>query len=427
LHVPQEVPEVQQRLSDLQAQLDQLSLSLHLWRQSQDPLEPAGRRLFQLTERCAEALDRWSDTSDRLREQAATLTEVCTATANTTQTGFERAEVRLTALEEAFNRRITELSRELSAAAPAEPQPGEAMARGGKAWPLEDVVRIHNGLRQFPDEEGTPAAEPPPGAHRPVNRPPLQLPEEAASLRERVDSLERALTDSKAETREATERNERRASRTWRAAAAGGVLVLGSLGLFGWRMERQMSAAAGRAADAERRAQGATEAADQRIAAAREDAAKQIAQARETAAKAQTIADVLSAPDLVRYNLTGGGVTAPISAQVLWSRTRGLVFSGSRLPAPGGDFTYQIWLLTGDAPISAGVFVPDSNGRVTMAISDPPRLSRPLLGINVTVEPRGGRQVPSGETILARPQPTTQAKPTLENDALASERSADAR
>ena len=41
--------------------------------------------------------------------------------------------------------------------------------------------------------------------------------------------------------------------------------------------------------------------------------------------------DVLAAPDLVRFNLTGGEGAARVSAQLLWSRSRGVVFTGTVL------------------------------------------------------------------------------------------------
>src|SRR5260221_5369477 len=56
-HVDQQAPELEQRLSELQAQVDRLNLSLHLWRQTQDDPKPMDRRHAQLTERCAEILD----------------------------------------------------------------------------------------------------------------------------------------------------------------------------------------------------------------------------------------------------------------------------------------------------------------------------------------------------------------------------------
>jgi anti-sigma-K factor RskA len=78
------------------------------------------------------------------------------------------------------------------------------------------------------------------------------------------------------------------------------------------------------------------------------------------------------------------------------------VFSGSRIPPPPEGSTYQIWLATSGEPVSAGVFVPDASGRITIATDSPPTVPRPVIDVRVTIEPDGGRQAPSGETLLAR-------------------------
>ena len=65
------------------------------------------------------------------------------------------------------------------------------------------------------------------------------------------------------------------------------------------------------------------------------------------------MSDILAAPDLVRFNLTGSGDAARVSAQALWSRSRGFVFSGSRLPRPPAGSAYQIWLTGTGRPVSA--------------------------------------------------------------------------
>ena len=181
------------------------------------------------------------------------------------------------------------------------------------------------------------------------------------------------------------------------ASSAAGLLVT--------RVQRQVTAATTRVSQAEQQAQVATKTAAEQIAAARDEAAHQIAEARDAAVKAQMIGDVLAAPDLVRYNLVGGDETGSFGAQALWSRSRGLVFSGSRLPPPPPQSSYQIWLLSSGEPVSVGTFVPDASGRFSMATSAPPRVQSPVLGVSVTVERAGGRERPTGRTVLSRPQP----------------------
>ena len=134
-----------------------------------------------------------------------------------------------------------------------------------------------------------------------------------------------------------------------------------------------------------------------------EEASRQLAVAEELAGRAQRISDVLAAPDLVRYALVGREALATASGQMLWSRSRGYVFSASGIPAAPQDGTYQMWLLTRTGAISGGTFAPDANGRVTLV--DSPKIPPPMLGAIVTIEPKGGSGTPSGEPMLARAAP----------------------
>ncbi len=153
--------------SDLQAHIDRLSLTVQQARETQGRLEPLEHRLSQLVERCADILERWADADQRhvqtlsdaearlgdmtslerrlqqdslqrsrqlesvveqeweavrqkheepvkqLREQAATLGEVCVAAANLSLRGFERAEARFEALEKDLRTQLSQLSRDL--------------------------------------------------------------------------------------------------------------------------------------------------------------------------------------------------------------------------------------------------------------------------------------------------------------------------
>ena len=67
---------------------------------------------------------------------------------------------------------------------------------------------------------------------------------------------------------------------------------------------------------------------------------------------------------------------------MLWSRSRGVVFSGVRLPAVAQGMTYQLWLLTDGLPVTAGTFNPQPDGQVTFT-ADAPRVPRPVIGAAV--------------------------------------------
>jgi hypothetical protein len=455
-------------LPDIHAQIDRLSVAVQQWRDMQNHLEPVEQRLSQLTERCAQILNNWTDTDGRharavrdvearlsewsaienrlqqdsvqrmrhleqnieqewkalrhvheepvrqLREQAAALGETCVAAANLAIRGFERAEARFAALESDLQRRLTQLADDLRAtladgprAAPQAP----ALESGVAPFPLEGVMRIHDQLRDagvegnrtvhVPQSGTTIAAKSAVGS---TSSP--QISDGAAALSDRMELLEREVTSERQELRETVTRADR-LRRDWRLGVGmlvATVLVAAILGIW---LQQHVSArlddAASRVAAAERQAQTASDFAARQIASTRADAERQIADARQTAIKAEVVSNVLAAPDLVRFSLTSSD-DVRANAQVLLSRSRGLVVSASRLAAPRGGSAYQVWLLTATTPISAGLLVPDAAGRVTLALDDLAKVTRPVTGVIVTLEPDGGQSSPTGATVLSRAQ-----------------------
>ena len=422
----QQGPDLEQRRSKLETQLDRFSLTLHQWQQTQKHLQPMESRLSDLIEQSTGILDRWMVTDNQriqefeqtmqhelsalrqmheepvkhLREQAASLGEICVA-ATSSVSGLERTESRFAALEADLHLRLNELARGLQAVV-AELRGGAenrtpALTDGAQAWPLEDVVRLHDDLRRSgPGRDNPSASRDSNGSGKGAA---------ALALAGRLESLEEAVTVGREEVAKAADRTERQ-RRSWYVAFA--VLAVGVITAAGLalgmqrRVDTKLNEAAARVTAAQRQAEAAAQAANQRVAATREDADRKIVEAEQTARKAQTVSDVLAAPDLVRFNVTSGETTPRAYAQMLWSRSRGLVFSGSRVPAAPAGSTYQAWLLTSGEPVSAGLFVPDAAGRVMLVAQDPPRVPRSVVGVAVTVEPAGGRAAPSGPTLLAR-------------------------
>jgi hypothetical protein len=125
-------------------------------------------------------------------------------------------------------------------------------------------------------------------------------------------------------------------------------------------------------------------------------------------------ATVLAAPDLYRLDMSSIEGIPRATAQVLWSRSRGIVFSASRLAAPPNKSTYQLWLLTHHGPVSVGVIQPDKTGRVTVAFEPPPRLPRPVVGASLTVEPAQGSPQPTGAVQLTTPVRSGASAPITE-------------
>jgi hypothetical protein len=450
--VYQEVSEVERRLSELQAQLDHLSRSLHLWREQQGQSHPLEQRLSRLAEQCAQIVERWSATGGRyaeavgeierrlgewsatesrvardasariedlqrviehewaalrqmheeparqLREQASHLSQISMNAATSFLNGVERTEARVSSLEADLHRWLSALSEQMQTVAaevrsfrtalpavPVQPQ----------SWPLEGVVRLHDQLRRG----GDPVAPAPLALGPDTSLPPAEAP---PAIVERMEALERELANRDDKL---TEASRKRTRRGWVWASLIALLVAGlaaAAGVFVNRLEQQVGAAEARVSAAESAALAASREADEQITAAREDAARRIAEAHEAAQRAQTVGDVLAAPDLVRYNLVGGDGVAIFRAQALWSRSRGLVFSGTRLPVAPPRSTYQIWLFTAGGAVTAGLFVPDAAGRAMLATDSPPSVPGAITGISVTIEPEGGRPQPTGPTLLSR-------------------------
>ena len=87
------------------------------------------------------------------------------------------------------------------------------------------------------------------------------------------------------------------------------------------------------------------------------------------------------------------------SARAFWSRSRGMVFTGTNLPPLPPGRTYQLWVVTAQAPISAGLLTPDAQGGVSGTFATPVDIPTPVA-MAVTIEPAGGVPAPTGDKYL---------------------------
>jgi hypothetical protein len=116
--------------------------------------------------------------------------------------------------------------------------------------------------------------------------------------------------------------------------------------------------------------------------------------------RSPSVADVLAAPDLARIDLAGQPATAPSArARALWSRQRGMVFTATNLPPLPAGRVYQVWVVTADARLSAGLIAPDAAGRSTGVFATPSDIPSPVA-VAVTLEPAGGVPQPTGAFYL---------------------------
>ena len=168
-----------------------------------------------------------------------------------------------------------------------------------------------------------------------------------------------------------------------------------------WRLGGATEEARTRAIAAEQQAAQAGQIAERERRAADESIQRVKAEALASAAKTERIANVLTANDLRRFLLAGQAAAPAAAGQVLWSRSRGLVITASRLPTVPSDRVNQVWLVTSRGTLSLGVVAPDAQGRMNAALDLPLDIPGTVLGVMVTLERAGGTTTPSGPVILA--------------------------
>lgn len=356
----QDDPGLEQRLSRFEAQLDRFSLALHQWQHSQGQAS---------TESPADLDQRMRSIEETISREALALRRLHEEPLKQLQGHAEN----LTEVSRGLQALLADLR--LSAGTPGASQ-------SATNWPLERVVNLHDELRRTA-----------PGSGDGQN----SLPADATqSLARRVHLLEAAREQEVAP--QSVQPSPTRHGWVYAAGAIAAIVLV--VVVVRW-IENRLDEASARVATAEQQVLSTTQKANQEVTAARQDADRQIAEARQLAQRAETVGVILTAPDLIRFNLTSGETNGS-SAQLLWSRTRGLVLSGSRLPAAPPESTYQLWLVTDTQSVGAGLFVPDDAGRATLVVDAPPRVPGPVVGAAVTIEPSGGRTTPTGRTLLAR-------------------------
>ena len=118
----------------------------------------------------------------------------------------------------------------------------------------------------------------------------------------------------------------------------------------------------------------------------------------ETEATAKHTERILAAADVKRVDLAGQEAAPGASGRAFWSRSHGVMFTATGLPALPKGKVYQLWVVTKTAPLSAGLLTPDGSGHV-MAVADMPPGVEPVA-VAVTIEPEGGVPSPTGARYL---------------------------
>lgn len=121
--------------------------------------------------------------------------------------------------------------------------------------------------------------------------------------------------------------------------------------------------------------------------------------ARRVAFETQSTMAVLAAADLLRVDLQGAPAAPQAAGRALWSRQSGMVFAANNLPPLPAGKIYQVWLVAGGPPVSAGLVSPDETGRSVGIFRTPVDVTGPVT-VAVTIEPEGGVPAPTGAFYL---------------------------
>jgi len=470
----QEAPGLEQRLAELQAQIDRLTVALQLWRDAQERSTPADQRLRSVADDAADVLAQWDMLNNRhvravelfeqqvaafgaiesrlhqesaerfetlhrmvqqewaalrrplqlepsgaRRDQAVELTHACVAAAasfpvaspeeGTSPAGELELHRQLAAVVSTAFVDDAELATPFGAVAPmpvAAASTGSADASADSDVPLSVDASPSLEAPRALLPEPAPDDAPVEGG---ISEEYLSSAEVAAlrsEMSSRLADIHVLLREAEARVTDLSDGSHR--VKRWLAVV---VIVLFSVVAVGawWvsTLQQQVDATRVRLATIEEASARTAALAAEQLTTMRRDADAAAAAARGATVRAEVMSAVLAAPDLARYGLAGVD-GSPASAQLLWSRSRGFVLSAARLPSPPPASTYQVWLLTTGAPVSAGLLVPDAAGVASIIADAPPRITRRLQGVSITIEPAGGSAAPSERVVaLNRVLPST--------------------
>ena len=467
---------IEPRTPDLQVQFEQVSVALQQLRQTQASLHDVESRLGDMTRECAGILDRWTTNDEKhatavaelhgrlsewsdierrllnesttrihqfernlhhewdgirqaheapirqLDAQATRIADACLTAVDRALKGFERAEDRLTALEQNLHAEMGTLAREVRDAV-AEMRQGQLAAPSGPrtSWSLDNVVRLHNELRDGEPADAAAAlpsappaaltlASPARGALALAETPDIDatvasepVPPREGRPRLRQAPADVSVTSISAGAAPAAPIAHVRTAPVWRrtpvVATVAGAIVIGAFAMFLQRqMQTGLEQAAARAEAAERRAIEDRQLARRELDAAQQAANARLEAAQQAAASAQALAGIAAAGDLKRFDLHG---ERDLAAQTLWSRTQGVAFTSAHVPPVPTGRAYQLWLLGLDRAVSVGLVTPAADGRVSALFAVPAQAPRIVSRAVVTVEPPEGSPRPTGPELLS--------------------------
>lgn len=109
---------------------------------------------------------------------------------------------------------------------------------------------------------------------------------------------------------------------------------------------------------------------------------------------------ILATPGLETVHLAGLETAPKASAQALVTADASrAVFYVSNLAQTEADKTYQLWVIAGGRPLTAGLFTVDKSGSASVVL-EKLAAEAPIEAWAVTIEPAGGVPRPTGPMVL---------------------------
>ena len=115
----------------------------------------------------------------------------------------------------------------------------------------------------------------------------------------------------------------------------------------------------------------------------------------------QIIANLPKSPPVITVSLKGTDVQPDAHGQLIADpkeQTAVLVISG--LPKLEANRAYQVWLISGGGPVSAGLLTVDENGQGVLIVTSDESIGS-FKTLAISVEPKGGSPQPTGEIVVA--------------------------
>jgi anti-sigma-K factor RskA len=122
------------------------------------------------------------------------------------------------------------------------------------------------------------------------------------------------------------------------------------------------------------------------------------ASAERTATDNASRLAVLTAADSVTIPLAGQPPSPTATGRVVWSPTRGVIFTAANLPPLPAGRVYQLWAVAAPAPVSLALVTPAA-GQADALTTIPSGVAPTAFAL--TIEPEGGSPGPTGAMYLS--------------------------